>query len=86
MLSQNFLRGALNQRQQDFNIFQRHGWVQQRQLQAGDAVVLGHTNVRTAGFQQRITNFLVQQGDARVIHLNLSAEAEQNACQLWLHN
>jgi multidrug resistance efflux pump len=43
---------------------QRHGWVQQRQLQAGHAVMLGHTDVRTAGFQQRITNFLVQQGDA----------------------
>jgi hypothetical protein len=31
--------------------------------------MLGHADVGTARFQQRIANLLVQQGDACIIHL-----------------
>ena len=47
LLRQNLVRCTFDQRQQDFHIVQRYRWVQQRQLQAGNAVMLGHTDVRT---------------------------------------
>ncbi|MNP51717.1 hypothetical protein D3C76_1460600 [compost metagenome] len=48
--------------------------------------MLSHTDVRTTGVEQGVTNFLVQQRDGSLVQLSVRTEAEQHARQLRLHD
>ncbi len=79
------LSRRLHARQQDFHILQAHGRVQQRQLQAGNAIGFGDADVGATGSQQHVADTLVEQRNKRHI-VACRTEAEQHACQLRLHH